>query len=132
MNFGFAQQVLNIDYLFGLLSIVVINIILSGDNAVVIAMAVRALPKKQRRQGILLGTLAAVLLRIGLTFFAAKLLDLSFLKLMGGIMIAWLAVKLFLDSDAEGGNQRQVKAIGRAINAYNADRCKPSTRTAGL
>ena len=68
-------NILNATFFFALLNIIFINIILSGDNAVVIAMAVRSLPDKQRQRGIILGTAVAVILRIGLTFVAAKLLD---------------------------------------------------------
>ena len=83
-------------FFFGLLNIMFINIILSGDNAVVIAMAVRSLPKKERQWGIILGTAGAVVLRIGLTFVAAKLLEVSFVKLAGGLLILWIAFKLLL------------------------------------
>ncbi len=84
-----------------LMSIIVINLILSGDNAVVIALAVRNLPKKQRMWGIILGSGLAVLLRVVLTFFAAKLLLISFLKFFGGALILWIAVKLFTSGHEE-------------------------------
>jgi YjbE family integral membrane protein len=89
----------------GLLSIVMIDLLLAGDNAVVIAMAVRGLAPSQRRRGIVLGALAAVLLRVVLTFFVAQLLRLSFVKLAGGTLILWVAAKLFLqggDADEKG------------------------------
>ena len=82
-------------FLTSLLSIVVIDLLLAGDNAVVIAMAVRGLPPRQRRRGIVLGALAAVLLRVVLTFFVSQLLRLHFVKLAGGLLILWVAVKLF-------------------------------------
>jgi YjbE family integral membrane protein len=84
-----------------LMSIIVINLILSGDNAVVIALAVRNLPKKQRMWGIILGSGLAVVLRVILTFFAAQLLLISFLKLAGGALILWIAVKLFTTGHEE-------------------------------
>jgi YjbE family integral membrane protein len=87
-------------FLFGLLSIVVIDLILAGDNAVVIAMAVRNLPRKKRKQGIILGAGAAVVLRVVLTFFASRLLQVMFIKFVGGAVIIWIAVKLF----ASGGD----------------------------
>ena len=89
------------EFFSALLSIIVINLILSGDNAVVIALAVNTLPKKQRLWGMILGSLLAVVLRIGLTFFAAQLLLISFLKLIGGLLIAWIAVKMFLEGNEE-------------------------------
>ncbi len=109
------HQVCTIDFLCGLASIMLINVILSGDNAVVIAMAVRSLSPKQRGRGILIGTLGAVLLRIGLTFFAAKLLDISFLKLLGGLLIGWLAIKLFLEGGADEGKATEVVTLRKAV-----------------
>ncbi len=84
-----------------LMAIIVINLILSGDNAVVIALAVRNLPKKQRMWGIILGSGLAVVLRVVLTFFAAQLLLISFLKFFGGALILWIAVKLFTSGHEE-------------------------------
>jgi len=105
----------NMEFAVALLSIMLVNIVLSGDNAVVIAMAVRPLPEKQRKQGILYGTAIAVLLRIALTFFAAKLLDIPFMKLAGGILIAWIAVKLFLEEGADENTKKKVKNVWKAI-----------------
>jgi YjbE family integral membrane protein len=101
-------------FLFGLLNIMFINIILSGDNAVVIAMAVRSLPAKQRQWGIILGTLGAVILRVGLTFVAAKLLEVSFVKLAGGLLILWIAFKLLLPG-SEDENMKEVNGLRQAI-----------------
>ena len=101
-------------FFFGLLNIMFINIILSGDNAVVIAMAVRSLPKKERQWGIILGTAGAVVLRIGLTFVAAKLLEVSFVKLAGGLLILWIAFKLLLPG-AEEENAKEVHGLRQAI-----------------
>jgi YjbE family integral membrane protein len=101
-------------FFFGLLNIMFINIILSGDNAVVIAMAVRSLPKKERQWGIILGTAGAVVLRIGLTFVAAKLLEVSFVKLAGGLLILWIAFKLLLPGSEEE-NAKEVHGLRQAI-----------------
>ena len=90
----------------GLLQIMVINIILSGDNAVVIALAVRGLEPKMRKWGIILGSLLAVVLRIVLVAFAVALLTVPFLKLVGGALILWIAVKLF----TEGHGDENVQA----------------------
>jgi YjbE family integral membrane protein len=103
------------EFVVGLLAIMLVNIVLSGDNAVVIAMAVKSLPDKQRKQGIVYGTAIAVVLRIVLTFFAAKLLDVPFMKLAGGILIAWIAVKLFLEEGSEDTGEKKVKGVWKAV-----------------
>jgi YjbE family integral membrane protein len=83
-------------------SIILIDLVLAGDNAVVIAMAVQKLPAKQRAAGIALGAGFAVVLRIVLTFFAAQLLTMPYVKFVGGLLIYWIAIKLLLgDSDSE-------------------------------
>ena len=97
MDLGVLGQFhFNWEFVSGFLSIVLIDLILAGDNAVVIAMAVRALPRKQRTRGIAFGAGAAVILRVTLTFFAAQLLQLNFIKFIGGAVILWIAVKLFM------------------------------------
>jgi YjbE family integral membrane protein len=101
------------EFFSALLSIIVINLILSGDNAVVIALAVNTLPKRQRLWGMILGSLLAVVLRIVLTFFAAQLLLISFLKLIGGLLIAWIAVKMFL----EGNEENKVETAAGLMSA---------------
>jgi len=88
-------------FLSSLLSIVFINLVVSGDNAVIIALAVRSLKKSQRSFGIFFGSAAAVLLRVILTFSAAKLLQVPFLKVLGGALIAWIAVNLFAGGVSE-------------------------------
>jgi YjbE family integral membrane protein len=103
------------DFWLALVSVIFINIILSGDNAVVIALAVRSLAPKQRLQGIILGTALAVVLRIVLTFFCAKLLEISFLKLVGGCLIAWIATKLFIEGTGDEENQKEVQTLGKAV-----------------
>jgi YjbE family integral membrane protein len=79
--------------------IIVINILLSGDNAVVIALACRNLAPRQRRQGIFWGVLGAIGLRIVLTFFAMSLLANPYLKLIGGALLIWIGIKLIADED---------------------------------
>jgi YjbE family integral membrane protein len=78
-----------------LVTIVLINLVLSGDNAVVIALAVKTLPYGQRVRALIAGAACAVVLRVAATFFAGQLLHVEFLKLIGGITILWIAVKLF-------------------------------------
>ena len=82
--------------------IIWINILLSGDNAVVIALACRTLPPRQRFWGILLGAGAAVLLRIIFTVIVAQIMSMPFLKLVGGLALLWIAVKLLVPSESHG------------------------------
>ena len=97
------------------LKIIVIDVLLSGDNAVVIALACRSLPPQQRKKGILLGMSGAIGLRIVLTFFAVGLLSLPYLKVVGAFLLLWIGVKLLLPEDEhEGGN---IKADTRLIGA---------------
>jgi YjbE family integral membrane protein len=79
--------------------IVLIDLLLAGDNALVIALAVRSLPPRERRLGITLGAVAAVVLRILITFVAVKLLTVEYVKLVGGAFVLWIAVKVFSDSE---------------------------------
>lgn len=97
------------------LSIVLIDVLLGGDNAVVIALAVRSLPPKDRRRGIAAGAAGAVALRIVLTFFAARLLKIGYVKFVGGALVTWIAVKLLADApdDPEGG--RTAKSLWQAM-----------------
>ena len=93
------------DFWIGLLKIIWINIILSGDNAVVIALACRQLPAHQRTQGILWGTAGAIVLRVILIFFALTLLAIPFLKFVGALLLIWIGVKLLTpDEDEDHGN----------------------------
>jgi YjbE family integral membrane protein len=81
-------------YILAVTEIVWIDLLLSGDNAVVIALACRSLPEKQRRIGILLGAGAAVGLRIAFAFVITQVLGIPFLKVLGGILLIWIAIKL--------------------------------------
>jgi len=87
----------------GLVKIIGVNIILSGDNAVVIALAARSLPPKQQTQAIIWGSGAAIVMRIILTLFAVALLTLPWLKIIGSVLLFWIGVKLLVpeDDDAE-------------------------------
>ncbi|MDQ5985292.1 MAG: hypothetical protein CSYNP_01000 [Syntrophus sp. SKADARSKE-3] len=102
-------------FFLSILNILFIDLILSGDNAVVIAMAVRNLPKEQRRKGIMLGTGAAVLLRIVLACFVILLLDLKFVKLAGGIVILWIAIKLLIEGEPGEGQGKEAANLWQAI-----------------
>jgi YjbE family integral membrane protein len=85
----------------GLLKIIGVNIILSGDNAVVIALAARSLPAKQQKQAIFWGAGAAIVLRIVLTLFAVALLALPWLKLVGSLLLFWIGIKLLIPEDED-------------------------------
>jgi YjbE family integral membrane protein len=91
------------DFWLGLMLIIWINIILSGDNAVVIALAARSLPPEQQKKAIMFGSGAAVVLRIGLTVVAAKLMTLEYLQIVGGILLLWIGSQLLAGEDEDDG-----------------------------
>jgi YjbE family integral membrane protein len=103
------------EFFTGVLTIVLIDIVLAGDNAVVIALAVKSLPPTKRRIGIIFGAGLAVVLRVILTFFAAQLLGIKLLKVVGGLLILWIAVKLVLEDDAAHGIKREAGGLIHAI-----------------
>jgi len=84
------------------LQIIMIDILLGGDNAVVIALACRNLPARHRMLGIFWGSFAAIALRVVLIFFAVSLLELPTLKIVGGVLLVWIGVKLILPPSDEG------------------------------
>ena len=92
-------EVMTPQFWTGLLTIIWINIILSGDNAVVIALAARSLPEHQQKKAVFWGAGAAVIMRIILTIAAVELLKLPYLKLIGGALLLWIAVKLLIPED---------------------------------
>ena len=87
------------DFWIGLVKIIWINIILSGDNAVVIAMAARALPPHQQKKAIFWGSAAAIVMRIGLTVIALEMLQWQFLKIVGGLALLYIGIQLLLEED---------------------------------
>jgi YjbE family integral membrane protein len=95
------DQFMHADFWIAVGQIIMIDILLGGDNAVVIALACRKLPAKQRTQGILWGTAGAIGLRVILIFFALTLLAIPYLKLVGAALLVWIGVKL-LAPDEEG------------------------------
>ncbi len=102
--------------------IIMIDILLGGDNAVVIALACRKLPPAQRTQGILWGTAGAIVLRIVLIFFALKLLAIPMLKIVGAVLLVWIGVKLLMPEDEDGhgnieGSDRLWAAVKTVIVA---------------
>ena len=103
------------DFWLGLIKIIWINIILSGDNAVVIALAARALPPEQQKKAIFFGSGAAVVLRILLTIVAAKLLALSYLQIIGGLLLLWIGVQLLGDEDEGEGHGKEGGGLMSAV-----------------
>jgi YjbE family integral membrane protein len=97
--------------------IIMIDVLLSADNAVVIALACRNLPLDQRRKGILLGVLGAIVLRIVLTVFAVGLLSLPYLKLVGAMLLIWIGIKLILPEEEHGVDN--IQAETRLFGAVN-------------
>jgi len=97
------------------LEIIIINILLSGDNAVVIALACRNLPPRQRRVGIFWGVIGAVVLRIILTFFAVSLLRLPYLQLVGAALLLYIGIQLIAEEEEDG--EQEVKAHDRLLGA---------------
>lgn len=95
--------------------IVMIDILLGGDNAVVIALACRGLPQKQRMQGILWGTLGAIVLRVILISFALTLLTIPYLKIIGALLLAWVAIRLLVPDEESHGNVKGSTSIWSAV-----------------
>jgi YjbE family integral membrane protein len=110
------EMVQSADFWIDLFKIIWINIILSGDNAVVIAMAARSLPPHQQRAAVLWGSGFAVVLLVALTVVAAKLLGLPYLQIAGGLMLLWIGVQL-LGEDEEGDGKGEVKHHGTVLAA---------------
>jgi YjbE family integral membrane protein len=98
------------------LKIIMIDLLLSGDNAVVIALACRNLPVDQRKKGILYGVIGAIGLRVALTFFAVSLLALPYLKVIGAFLLLWIGIKLILPEKEEPGDGG-IKAVSHLWGA---------------
>lgn len=102
--------------------IVLIDVLLGGDNAVVIALACRNLPAHLRRQGIFWGTLGAIGLRVVLIFFAMSLLALPYLKLVGALLLLWIGIKLMVpEEDGHDGVQGSDRLLGAIKTIILAD-----------
>ena len=93
-------------FVTSVLQILVIDVVLSGDNAVVIAMAAHRLPEKQRRTAILCGAAGAIVLRVLFTWVLAQLLGVPLLRFGGGVVLVWIAIKLLLDEGEESGDHK--------------------------
>ena len=107
---------MDLDFLLGVGKIVLIDLALAGDNALVIALAVRTLSPRQQFQGRIWGTVGAVGLRLVFIFIVTYLLAIPLLQVVGGLLLVWIALKLVLQSDAhEGGQVRQGTTLLGAI-----------------
>ena len=95
-NLGFIEQLTHPQFWVAVVQIIIVDILLAGDNAVVIALACRNLPPHLQRKGIFWGVFGAIALRIVLTAFAATLLTLPWLKIIGGLALLWIGIKLLL------------------------------------
>jgi YjbE family integral membrane protein len=103
-----------LDWFFLFVQIMLINIVLSGDNAVVIALASKNLPIEQRKKAIWWGAFGAIALRLVLTVVAVKLLDLPYIQAGGSLLLLWIAIKLLIDDEGEA-NVREASTLGKAI-----------------
>ena len=102
-------------FLMRMLSITLLNLLLSGDNALVIALAVRTLPPRQRAYGQLWGAVGAVVLRLVGVAVVAMLLRITLLQLLGGLLLIWIAVRLVRTSDEASGSVRHGASLWQAI-----------------
>jgi|TARA_B110000908_G_C10042496_1_gene352479 YjbE family integral membrane protein len=97
------QELIYNSALISIIQIIAIDIILGGDNAIVIALACKNLPEKQRKLGIFYGALGAIILRVIMVFCATYLLLIEYLQIVGGLLLIWIAVKLILDNHKSHG-----------------------------
>src|SRR5512132_733439 len=110
------QDITHAPFWIAALQIIGVNIILSGDNAVVIALACRMLPPRQRLWGMILGAGVAVLLRVVFTLVVAQAMAYPYLKLVGGLLLLWVAVKLVVPEEGEGeGKVEAAENLWRAV-----------------
>jgi YjbE family integral membrane protein len=99
---------------FAVGQIILIDLLLGGDNAIVIALACRALPPKLRMRGILFGTFGAIAIRLMLIAFAVAMLQVPYLKIAGGALLFWIGIKLLAEED---GGQTEIQASDRLLSA---------------
>ena len=103
------------EFAVAVMSIVLIDLVLAGDNAVVIAMAVKNLQGKKRQLGIILGAGGAVVIRVICTFLVAQLLNMQFVKLIGGAAVIWIAIKLLTEGAKEECEDRECGTLWQAL-----------------
>jgi YjbE family integral membrane protein len=109
------MEVMSTAFWAALGSIILANILLSGDNAVVIAMAARALPANRQKQAIVLGSAAAIVMRIVLTLVAVRMLALPYLKLVGGAALLWIGANLLYEDDDVHDHEARPIGIAAAV-----------------
>lgn len=98
------MDLLSTTFLAALAQIMLVNIVLSGDNAVVIALAARNLPAEHQKKAILWGSGGAIVMRVGLTVIAVELLKIPFLQAIGGVLLVWIAIQLLVEEEEEEGS----------------------------
>jgi YjbE family integral membrane protein len=101
--------------LLNVLEIFALNLVLSGDNGILIAMAVTMLPRRQKLRAISVGAALAVVFQVAATFFAAQLLHFEFIRLIGGVLILWISVNLFRDAANSEAGEPHVPSFWKAI-----------------
>lgn len=104
-----------LDWFILFLQIMLINIVLSGDNAVVIALASKNLPLHQRKQAIWWGAFGAIALRVVLTVIAVYVLKVPFIQALGSVLLLWIAIKLLIDEE-DHSNVKQAATLGKAVS----------------
>ncbi|MGE5640471.1 MAG: TerC family protein [Clostridia bacterium] len=109
------------EFWLGLAKIIGVNIILSGDNAVVIALAARSLPQKQQKMAVFWGSGAAIAMRIVLTLFAVALLSLPWLKVAGSVLLFWIGIKLLVPEEDEADIEASDKMLAAIKTILVAD-----------
>jgi YjbE family integral membrane protein len=115
------EELVSQAFWIGLLKIIGVNVILSGDNAVVIALAARSLPKTQQKQAVFWGAGAAIVLRIILTLFAVALLTLPWLKIVGSLLLFWIGIKLLIPEDDDDDIQASDQLLAAIKTILVAD-----------
>jgi YjbE family integral membrane protein len=110
-----VEQFLNAPFWLAVGQIILIDILLGGDNAVVIALACRQLPPSQRLKGIVLGTIGAIVLRVVLIAFALTLLQVPYLKLVGAALLLWIGIKLLLPEEDGHSNLHASDKLWAAV-----------------
>ena len=106
---------LSSDFFSGLISIILIDLVLGGDNAILIALATRKLPKHQRTKAIAWGVLGAIVVRILMTIIAVWLLQIPLLKFVGGLLLIWIAFKLLYDKSEHEETVESKESLGAAV-----------------
>jgi YjbE family integral membrane protein len=109
------ESIMHADFWLAVGQIIMIDILLGGDNAVVIALACRKLPARQRTLGIIYGTMGAIVLRVVLIFFALTLLQVPFLKLVGAALLLWIGIKLLMPDDEGHGEIQASDKLWAAV-----------------